>query len=638
MAIQLNSTAPNPPLLTTQSSFTNTPRPTIAGTAKPNSLVTIYGVLPFVGRIVLGSVYAATDGRWTYQSQGLIRGENIITAVVTDAVGNVSAPSASITLTLTTAPIITFFKNTTNDPKPAIAGTSSPGSIISVFEAGVLLGKAVTFLNGDWVFKPNTALTMGDHLITVTALSPTGSSLGTSSTITLNVDTARPGRPILTSVNMITNTNQPSITGTAEANSTVTIYDGKKAVGTTIAGADGVWSYTPSTALPAAALVITATATDAAGNVSLESTAITVTIDRTAPIKPVLKTLTSVSTNNRPTIAGTAEAKSTVTVFDGQNVLGTTTASSTGGWTLTPSIDLTEAAHIITAKATDAAGNVSTASAAITLTVDLTPPDKPVLKSISAVQSANKPLITGTAEALSKVTVLDGTTTLGMAIASATGAWMFTPMKALTTGAHTITALSKDSADNVSTASSTITLSVNGFSLNSDASESTVALILKGGSGNDTITGGSGNDTITGGLGVDFLTGGAGDDTFVFTDATDSLAAKFDTITDFGVGADVLKVGMAITSSKFKTVSHASTGNLAADLGATLLAAAPGTSTTAIQFAAASAALVTLTGTASNAGTYVVVNNHTAAGFLSSVDKVIKLQDGATVNSESFIL
>ena len=132
------------------------------------------------------------------------------------------------------------------------------------------------------------------------------------------------------------------------------------------------------------------------------------------------------------------------------------------------------------------------------------------------------------------------------------------------------------------------------------------------------------------------LTGGAGNDIFVFTGASDTLVANFDTISDFGVGTDVLKVGKAITDASFKTVSHAATGNLTTDLAATLLAIAPGTSTTAIQFAAASAALVTLTGTASDAGTYAVVNNHTTAGFLATADKVIKLQDGAVVTSGSF--
>ena len=97
-----------------------------------------------------------------------------------------------------------------------------------------------------------------------------------------------------------------------------------------------------------------------------------------------------------------------------------------------------------------------------------------------------------------------------------------------------------------------------------------------------------------------------------------------------------LRVGKAITDANFKMVSHAATGDLSKDLAATLLATAPGTATTAVQFAAGSAALVTLTGTASDAGTYVLVNNHTTAGFLATVDKVIKLQDGAVVTSGSF--
>jgi len=78
------------------------------------------------------------------------------------------------------------------------------------------------------------------------------------------------------------------------------------------------------------------------------------------------------------------------------------------------------------------------------------------------------------------------------------------------------------------------------------------------------------------------------------------------------------------------------TGNLKTDLAAPLLAIAPVSSTTAIQFAAGSAALVTLTGTGSDAGTYAVFNNHTTAGFLATADKVIKLPDGATVPSGSF--
>jgi uncharacterized delta-60 repeat protein len=103
---------------------------------------------------------------------------------------------------------------------------------------------------------------------------------------------------------------------------------------------------------------------------------------------------------------------------------------------------------------------VSTASTAITLTIDQTVPDKPVLMNVNAATSNTKPVIAGTAEALSTITVLDGTTVLGTTKALATGAWTLTPATALVTGAHTITATAKDAAGNVSAASTAITLTV----------------------------------------------------------------------------------------------------------------------------------------------------------------------------------
>ncbi len=60
--------------------------------------------------------------------------------------------------------------------------------------------------------------------------------------------------------------------------------------------------------------------------------------------------------------------------------------------------------------------------------------------------------------------------------------------------------------------------------------------VIEGKAGNDTLNGGRGNDLLAGGSGADLLIGGAGNDTFVYTDFND----KGDTITDFGVGRDVL--------------------------------------------------------------------------------------------------
>src|SRR5213078_2894928 len=76
-----------------------------------------------------------------------------------------------------------------------------------------------------------------------------------------------------------------------------------------------------------------------------------------------------------PLFTGTAEANSIVTVFDGGTSLGTTTADASGNWSFLTSdakaLGSTPGGttHVITTKATDAAGNVSPASPALTITV-----------------------------------------------------------------------------------------------------------------------------------------------------------------------------------------------------------------------------------------------------------------------------
>ena len=83
----------------------------------------------------------------------------------------------------------------------------------------------------------------------------------------------------------ITNANTLTLTGTAEANSTVKVYDGATLLGSATANGSGAWSYTTA-ALANGAHSLTATATDAAGNISSASSAMAVTIDTVAPVAP----------------------------------------------------------------------------------------------------------------------------------------------------------------------------------------------------------------------------------------------------------------------------------------------------------------------------------------------------------------
>ena len=66
---------------------------------------------------------------------------------------------------------------------------------------------------------------------------------------------------------------------------------------------------------------------------------------------------------NEAMLNGTAQANSTVTVYDGANKLGTVTAASNGAWFYETGA-LSVGNHNLTATATDSAGNVSAASSA----------------------------------------------------------------------------------------------------------------------------------------------------------------------------------------------------------------------------------------------------------------------------------
>lgn len=81
----------------------------------------------------------------------------------------------------------------------------------------------------------------------------------------------------------ITNVTASVITGTAEANSTVTLSsDLDDEVGTAVADGAGVWSIT-TTALSVGEHLLTATATDAATNTGAASASLTVTVDTDVP-------------------------------------------------------------------------------------------------------------------------------------------------------------------------------------------------------------------------------------------------------------------------------------------------------------------------------------------------------------------
>lgn len=177
----------------------------------------------------------------------------------------------------------------------------------------------------------------------------------------------------------ITNDNTPTLSGTAETGSTVKLYDGAIEIGSGTATTEGAWSIT-SSLLSDGAHAITAQATDAAGNASISSGGLSVTIDT----ELVALSLTSVAPNptNISPIAVTAQFAETVNGFDESDIAVTngtvgnfaTVDGDTYTFDVTPTGDGAVTVNIADGVAQDTAGNGNAAATELSRVYDATHP------------------------------------------------------------------------------------------------------------------------------------------------------------------------------------------------------------------------------------------------------------------------
>ena len=127
---------------------------------------------------------------------------------------------------------------------------------------------------------------------------------------TYTVDNSAPTQPSVDVVGNVTST-PVSITGTAEPNATIDVYNGEELLGTVVADENGEWSY--SAALAIGRHSITTTATDAAGNTGTPSAPMTVTVSSPpSSLPPAPTSSPAQSTPAAPTVGTGAGALSTV--------------------------------------------------------------------------------------------------------------------------------------------------------------------------------------------------------------------------------------------------------------------------------------------------------------------------------------
>ncbi|WP_051485426.1 Ig-like domain-containing protein [Nocardioides sp. J54] len=456
-------TAAAPPAIdpTLDGLLTDDDTPTISGTGEPGATVT---VTTDSGQ-ELGSAVVGADGTWSFDAAPMADGPHTLTAVQVDAVGNTSAASAPVTITIDTVvepPVVDPpTEPVTTDTTPTVTGTAEPGATVTVSVDGEVVGTATANGDGEWSFtlppQPD-----GAHEVTATQTDPAGNASGPSEPVTITVDTTAPAAPTITAPadGSVTNDPQPPVTGTAEPGATVeVVLDGTTY--TVEAGGDGTWEVTPASPLADGSYTVSVTATDEAGNTSPPATS-TFEVDTTAPGAPDITGPADGSTvgTSTPTITGTAEPGSTVTVVVDGTSYETTADASTGAWSVEVTEPLADGPVEVTATATDAAGNTGPAASS-SFVVDTTAA-APVITSPSSGTVTNDQTVplTGTGEPGATVTVRDENgDPVATAVVDGTGSWS-AETTALPEGVHTLTATQTDEAGNTSPASAPVQVTV----------------------------------------------------------------------------------------------------------------------------------------------------------------------------------
>ncbi|WP_445004089.1 BapA/Bap/LapF family large adhesin [Halomonas mongoliensis] len=374
--LTIDTTAPE---VTVEDLVTNEVAPELSGTIDdPDATV----------EVTIGdATHEATnngDGTWSLTWPAALDEDDYTVEVeATDPAGNTGTAQGDLTID-TTAPEVTVEDLVTNEVAPELSGTiDDPDATVEV-TIGDATHEATNNGDGTWSLTWPAALDEDDYTVEVEATDPAGNT-GTAQG-DLTIDTTAPE---VTVEDLVTNEVVPELSGTIDdPDATVEVTIGDATHEATNNG-DGTWSLTWPAALDEDDYTVEVEATDPAGNTGTAQGDLT--IDTTAPDAPVITGAVDdvepagdladgdVTNDSTPTLAGTAEADSTVTLFQDSVEIGTTTADAGGNWSFeVPALE--DDTFTFTATATDAAGNVSSDSTGFTLTIDTVAPDAPTLE------------------------------------------------------------------------------------------------------------------------------------------------------------------------------------------------------------------------------------------------------------------
>ena len=341
------------------------------------------------------------DGQKVLQDERYIITEADENALITvqaaynDAFGNTyeikSTPLLASTIALESSPDP---EDSQSVRKPRFSGRAVAGSLIQIFADNVVLGQVNAGPEGRWDFDlPGLD---GSFRIKAIGQDESGDTSMFASIDSLTIDTIAPtflSDPNLLSINENSGSLNSIYVSSASDSSAVTYSlkagnnDDVDAFSIDATNGEVVLTIDPDYESQSS-YTFTVIATDIAGNASEQTVSLAVNdLDDTPPEAPSTPELIPASDSGfsdtdgltiatTPSFTGIAEPGSNVELFASASSLGTTIADSSGNWAFTVEAAnaLSNGSYSITTTATDTAGNTSTVSKALSLTIDTASP------------------------------------------------------------------------------------------------------------------------------------------------------------------------------------------------------------------------------------------------------------------------
>jgi hypothetical protein len=466
--------------------------PTFTGTATDTTQISvqIYAGSLAKGTVVSTAVAAGTGAAWTSEqaSPALPSGLYTAAAQQTSSLGNGTGTSTAVTFVVdTSSPTVTLTAPParSSDTTPAFSGTASDSTqvVVQIFDSSSreVSRATATPHGGSWTSGPASPALSGvrsQYTAVATEASSLGNAPGSSATVSFEIDTLAP-TVTLASPPLRSNDTTPVFSGTATDTPpvTVTVYEGFKATGSSIASVkatpapSGSWTAAKLSPLPAGRHTFTAVARQSSsiGNPEGASNAVTFVVDTDAPTV-TLSPVPARMNRTTPSFSGVASDTTPVTlsIHAGATPTGTVVASAvapgTGGaWTsaaVAPA--LADGQYTAVASQASSAGAEHVGqSAAATFTVDTVAPHVTIgSPAQGAVTTGESVQVTGSAETdehdlpvatvqlFSGSSAAAGQTPLQTLEVSVVGGKWTAVLGGLTPGAYSVRASQADEAGN----------------------------------------------------------------------------------------------------------------------------------------------------------------------------------------------